>query len=67
MNKELVTKRMKDEKITVSMLCKELGIDDSTYYRKMQNNGDDFSALDLLTFKRLLRLNDKEALDFLLS
>lgn len=67
MNKEQVTKRMKERGITVPMLCKELGIDPSTYYRKMQNNGDEFSALDLIVFKRMLSLNDREALDFLLS
>jgi len=62
-----VKRMMEDKNITVPVLCKELGMDPSTYYRKMQKNGDEFSALDLLVFKRVLGLSDQQALDFLLS
>ena len=48
-------------------MSKELGMDPSTYYRKMQKNGEEFSALDLLVFKRVLKMDEKTALDFLLS
>ncbi len=67
MNMHEVEKRMDDLKITVPMMAKELGMNPSTYYRKSQRNGDGFSALDLLVFKRVLCLNNKEALDILLS
>ena len=67
MDKENVKKRMSEQNITVPMLCRELGMDQSTYYRKMQKNGEEFSALDLQVFKRVLSLTDQEALDFLLS
>lgn len=67
MDTQNVKRMMEDKNITVPALCKELGMDPSTYYRKMQKNGDEFSALDLLVFKRVLCLSDQEALDFLLS
>lgn len=67
MNTQNVKKRMEDMNITVQMLCTELGMDPSTYYRKMQKNGEEFSALDLLVFKRVLKMDDQTALDFLLS
>ena len=67
MDTQNVKRMMEDKNITVPVLCKELGMDPSTYYRKMQKNGDEFSALDLLVFKRVLGLSDQQALDFLLS
>ena len=33
----------------------------------MQNNGDEFSALDLMVFKRVLKMDEKTAISFLLS
>ena len=67
MDTQNVKRMMEDKNITVPVLCKELGMDPSTYYRKMQKNGEEFSALDLLVFKRVLGLSDQQALDFLLS
>ena len=67
MDTQNVKRLMDEKKITVPALCKELGMDPSTYYRKMQKNGEEFSALDLTVFKRVLDLSDQQALDFLLS
>ena len=67
MNTTEVKKRMEDMNISVLMMAKELGMDPSTYYRKMQKNGDEFSAMDLMVFKRVLKMDNKTALDFLLS
>lgn len=67
MNTQRVKERMEQKQITVGRMAQELGMDPSTYYRKMQKNGEDFSALDLLVFKRVLEMSDREALDFLLS
>ena len=67
MDMQKVEKRMDDMKITVPMMAQELGMDPSTYYRKRQKNGEDFSAMDLMVFKRVLRMNNQEAIDFLLS
>ena len=67
MDTQRVKERMKDLEITGNMMAKELGMDPSTYYRKMQKNGEEFSAIDLTVFKRVLKLDEKTALDFLLS
>lgn len=67
MNMQKVEKRMEDMEITIPMMAKELGMDPSTYYRKRQRNGDGFSALDLMVFKRVLHLSKEDALDILLS
>ena len=58
---------MEDMHISVEQMSKELGMNPSTYYRKMQNNGDEFSALDLMVFKRVLKMDEKTAISFLLS
>lgn len=60
-------KRMDDMGISVPMMARELGMDPSTYYRKRQRNGEEFSALDLLVFKRVLQMNNQDAQDILLS
>ena len=67
MNTAEVKQRMKDRHITGKMMAKELGMDPSTYYRKMQKNGDDFSAMDLNVFKRMLEMDGQDALNILLG
>lgn len=67
MNTTEVKKRMKDKGITGEAMAKALGMNPATYYRKMQKNGDEFSAVDLNVFKRMLEMNSQEAVDFLLS
>ena len=66
MNIQKVEQRRKDMGITVGRMAEELGMDASTYYRKLQKDGEGFSALDLTVFKRELNLTEQEALDFLL-
>ena len=67
MKTQEIKKLMEEKHITVGTMSQELGMDPSTYYRKMQKNGEEFSALDLLVFKRVLNMDEKTALDFLLS
>ena len=67
MKTQEVKQRMEDMHITVGAMAQELGMDPSTYYRKMQKNGEEFSALDLMVFKRVLDMDESMALDFLLS
>ena len=62
-----VKSRMKDMQISAEMMARELGMDKSTYFRKMAKNGEAFSALDLIVFKRVLQMDDKTALAFLLD
>ena len=65
MDTQNVKQRMKDMGVKPVDIATEMGIDVSTYSRKMKKNS--FSPLDLLVFKRELNLNEQEALDFLLS
>lgn len=67
MNTQKVKERMKDMKISPRTMSKELGMDTSTYYRKMKKNGEGFNALDLIVFKRVLEMDEATALSFLLS
>ena len=67
MNIQKVEERRKDLGISVPEIAEMLGMDASTYYRKLQKNGEGFSALDLTVFKRELHLSEKEALELLLS
>lgn len=67
MQAERVQQRMKDMKISVREMAEALDMDVSTYYRKMQKNGDGFNAVDLMVFKRMLKMDEQTALDFLLS
>lgn len=67
MNTTEVKRRMKEKHITGEMMAKELGMNPSTYYRKMQKNGADFSAVDLNVFKRTLEMDGQDALDILLA
>ena len=67
MDMQKLEKRMDDMRITVPMMARELGMDPSTYYRKRQRNGEEFSAIDLLVFKRVLQMSNQDAQDILLS
>ena len=67
MNTQEIKKRMENMHISVEQMSKELGMNPSTYYRKMQTNGEEFSALDLMVFKRVLEMDEKDAVSFLLS
>ena len=67
MDIQKVTERMEQKNITVPMMSKELGINPSTWYRKVKNNGDGFNVLELQIIKRVCELTEQEALDFLLS
>lgn len=67
MNTQRVKERMEEKHITSGTMAKELGMNPSTYFRKMQKNGGEFSVLDLMVFKRVLEMNEQDAVDILLS
>ena len=46
MQAERVQQMMKEKKISVKAMAEALDMDVSTYYRKMQKNGDGFNAVD---------------------
>ena len=67
MNKAAIEDRMREKRISVRGLCREIGIDTSTWYRKMQKNGETFNAYELSGIKRVLELSNDQAVDMLLS
>lgn len=67
MNTCKVKGRMTEMQITGKYLADQMGINLSTFYRKMKNNGENFTLGEILVFKRVLRMDRETALDFLLS
>lgn len=62
-----VKDRMKEKKIKPVDMATEMGMDVSTYYRKLRNEGAGFSAIDVSVMKRVLDLDDATAVDILLQ
>lgn len=67
MNTQRVKERMEEKHITAGKMAQELGMNPSTYFRKMQKGGGEFSVLDMMVFRRVLEMNEQEAVDILLS
>lgn len=67
MKVDRIEERMEEKHISVKRMALELGMHQSTYYRKRQNNGNEFTVRDLMVFKKVLELSNQEAVDFLLS
>lgn len=61
MNRELLEARIKECKLSVTRISKELGIDPSTYYRKVAADGETFSVRQAKRLAELLNLTGKEA------
>jgi DNA-binding helix-turn-helix protein len=47
--------------VTVSKLAKELGIDESTYYRRMANDGNTFTVRQAQQIATILNLSKRDA------
>lgn len=58
--------RMVARGITPEYMAKMLGMDVSTYYRKMKAGGNDFNVENIEVFKRELGLNAEESVDLLI-
>ena len=67
MQTQKVKARMVELGISGETMAKELKMNPATFYRKMKNNGNDFSVENLYVFKDFLKMTDQMALDFLLS
>ena len=61
MNVKLLTKKIRDGKIKINDLAKKLSIDRSTFYRKLENDGEKFTIKDILILKDYLNLTNEEA------
>lgn len=66
MDKVAYEQARKEKGITVKMLCDEMKIDESTYYRKMQKNGETFTAPELNVIVRMFELDPQTAVSMLL-
>lgn len=58
--------RMVAKGIEAEKLAKAMKMNPSTFYRKMKNNGQDFTVGDLQVMKAMLGLTDSEAVDILI-
>lgn len=58
--------RMVARGITPEYMAKKMGMNISTYYRKMKAGGNDFSVENIEVFKRELDLNAEESVDLLI-
>lgn len=47
MNAELIREIVKSKKITLDELSKEIGVDRSTLYRKLENDGETFKVSEM--------------------
>jgi len=63
---EQVKHRMCDLGITVKEVASELDINESTYYRKIANNGDTFSIVQIQRLAEFLKLTKMEAREIFL-
>lgn len=63
---ERVKRRMCDMGLTVKVVASELDIDESTYYRKMSNDGNAFSIGQVQRLAELLKLTKQEAREIFL-
>ena len=62
-NTELLQKVMKDHDMNVSSLANSIGMDPSTFYRKLQANGIKFTIGQMHSIVDVLALTDDEASD----
>lgn len=62
-NKAALKASMVLMEISVKELCKELGITESTFYRKMERDGD-FSRKEINKMIKILKIGDPERIFF---
>ena len=60
-------KKMFDKDISVVELAKRIGVDKSTVYRKLQNNGENFTVGEANKIVEVLELSKDEAISIFFS
>lgn len=63
MNTELLKAKMKESGKSVAAVAKDINVDESTFYRKLQKNGETFTVAQAAIIKDALSLSAKEAFD----
>lgn len=61
MNVKLLMEKIRIKKIKIIDLVKEMDINRATFYRKLENNGKNFTIKDVITLKNFLNLTNEEA------
>lgn len=63
----LLKAKIVEKEMNQSELSSLLGIDESTFYRKMKKNGYSFTVKELQKIKDILNLNGKDVIEIFLS
>ena len=66
-NTEAIKRKMSAKGITARDMAQALGIDESTYYRRMANHGIKFTVWEAQKIAEILNLSNKEATHIFLS
>lgn len=64
---EAIKRKMSLKGITARDMAQALGIDESTYYRRMANHGNKFTVAEAQKIAEILNLSKKEATVIFLS
>jgi transcriptional regulator with XRE-family HTH domain len=62
-NKEILKARMEKRGVTVSDMASALEIDESTYYRKINSGGVNFSVKQVNEIAKVLNLSKKDCIN----
>lgn len=63
MNAELLKAKIKEHGKTVGAVATDINVDESTFYRKLQKNGETFTVAQAAAIKDALGLSAHEAFD----
>ena len=67
MNTNKLKGRMTEMQISAVDLAQQMNISPSTLYRKMKKDGDTFNLGELMAMKKILKMDDKTAVEILLA
>ena len=65
-NKKMLLDRINSSKKSVSEVAESIGIDPSTFYRKLNNNGIKFTIGEMHAIVKTLKLSNKDACNIFL-
>ena len=67
MNVKKLKEKISEANLTGEMVSSTIGIDQSTYYRKLNTEGENFTVAQAKKLASLLNLSGKEAAEIFLS
>ena len=60
-NVELLREKIVEKKLTIERLSNLIGIDASTFYRKIKENGETFTLKEMFAIIEIIDISKKEA------